>query len=75
LIGFSTQDIHRTLYVGLGGTALTFFIVVPPWPFFNQNPLPWLPHKVPPKTYGSGQRVDLSGLQGVNIEVDGKRVG
>lgn len=35
-----------TLYVGLAGTALTFLVVVPPWPFYNKNPEPWLsPHK------------------------------
>ncbi len=43
IVGFLTQNIWQTLYVGLGGTALTFLVVVPPWPFFNQHPLPWLP--------------------------------
>lgn len=45
LVGFINQDIYQTLYIGLGGTAVTFLIVVPPWPFFNQNPQPWLPPK------------------------------
>lgn len=31
------------MYVGLGGTALTFLLVVPPWPFYNKNPVKWLP--------------------------------
>lgn len=65
LVGFSSQNIHHTLYIGLGGTALTFLIVVPPWPFFNTHPLPWLPAR-------TGSR---AGLEGVSIEVDGKRVG
>lgn len=45
LVGFINQNIYHTLYIGLGGTALTFLIVVPPWPFFNQSPQPWLPPK------------------------------
>jgi signal peptidase complex subunit 1 len=65
LIGYATQDIYQTLYVGLGGTALTFLVVVPPWPFFNQNPQPWLPAKT--------ARASLV-PQGITVEVDGKRV-
>ncbi|KAK3113123.1 hypothetical protein LTR53_009887 [Teratosphaeriaceae sp. CCFEE 6253] len=64
-VGFATQDIYQTLYFGLGGTALTFLVVVPPWPFFNQHPLKWLPSKT-----GRG-----AGLDGISIEVDGKKVG
>ncbi|TKA28996.1 hypothetical protein B0A50_03408 [Salinomyces thailandicus] len=63
LAGYLTQNIYNTLYIGLGGTALTFLIVVPPWPFFNQHPQPWLPSK------SSGQA-----WQGISIEVDGKQV-
>ncbi|KAI6812701.1 hypothetical protein KC367_g6619 [Hortaea werneckii] len=61
--GYFTQNIYNTLYTGLGGTALTFLLVVPPWPFYNQHPQPWLP----PKT---GRQA----WQGVSIEVDGKKV-
>ncbi|KAF1822884.1 microsomal signal peptidase 12 kDa subunit, partial [Dissoconium aciculare CBS 342.82] len=43
LAGFIAQDIYTTLYIGLGGTALTFLLVAPPWPIFNKHPLPWLP--------------------------------
>ena len=43
VIGFVRQDITLALYVGLGGTALAFVLIVPPWPFFNRNPVPWLP--------------------------------
>ena len=64
LVGFITQNIYQTLYIGLGGTALTFLIVVPPWPFFNQQPQPWLP----PKT-GRGALT-----QGISVEVDGKKI-
>merc|ERR1711939_723385 len=63
LSGYFTQNIYNTLYTGLGGTALTFLLVVPPWPFYNQHPQPWLP----PKT---GRQA----WQGVSIEVNGKKV-
>jgi signal peptidase complex subunit 1 len=43
LVGFVLQDLKYTVYIGLGGTALTFLAVVPPWPFFNKNPVAWLP--------------------------------
>lgn len=64
LVGFITQNVYQTLYIGLGGTALTFLVVVPPWPFYNQQPQPWLP----PRT----GREALA--QGISIEVDGKKV-
>ncbi|KXT03473.1 hypothetical protein AC578_1563 [Pseudocercospora eumusae] len=63
LAGFITQNIYHTLYIGLGGTALCFLIVVPQWPFFNQNPQPFLPSKR-----------SARGLEGLTIEVDGKKV-
>jgi signal peptidase complex subunit 1 len=56
-----TQDIRLTLYIGLAGTALTFLVVVPPWPFYNKNPEDWLP----PHTLTSQY----------NIDVDGQKVG
>lgn len=43
LVGFFLQDIKLALYIGLGGTALTFLLIVPPWPFFNRHPVKWLP--------------------------------
>jgi signal peptidase complex subunit 1 len=43
LIGFFLQDIALALKVGLAGTALTFLVIVPPWPFFKQHPVNWLP--------------------------------
>ncbi|KAI3336543.1 SPC12-domain-containing protein [Xylariaceae sp. AK1471] len=43
LVGWSLQDIALALKIGLGGTALTFLVVVPPWPFFKQHPVVWLP--------------------------------
>ncbi|KAK1768512.1 microsomal signal peptidase 12 kDa subunit-domain-containing protein [Phialemonium atrogriseum] len=43
IVGYALQDIKLALYIGLGGTALVFVLVVPPWPFFNRNPVKWLP--------------------------------
>lgn len=62
LAGFITQNIHYTLYIGLGGTALAFVAVVPPWPFYNKHPAPFLPAKSGRGSYGA-------------IEVDGQKVG
>ncbi|OLN81588.1 putative signal peptidase complex subunit 1 [Colletotrichum chlorophyti] len=42
IIGYLLQDIKLAVYVGLGGTALTFLVVVPPWPFYKQHPVKWL---------------------------------
>ncbi|PSN71584.1 microsomal signal peptidase 12 kDa subunit [Corynespora cassiicola Philippines] len=61
LVGFVNQDIRLALYVGLAGTALTFLVTIPPWPFYNKNPEPWLP--------------PLSAASGVTIDVDGEKVG
>ena len=60
ILGFALQNIHVALWTGLGGAALTFLAVVPPYPFYNQSPQNWLP---------SG-----SGMAGSGIEVDGKRI-
>ncbi|TVY49899.1 Signal peptidase complex subunit [Lachnellula occidentalis] len=43
VVGFFKQDIKLALYIGLGGTALTLALIVPPWPFFNRHPVRWLP--------------------------------
>ncbi|KAH8669816.1 microsomal signal peptidase 12 kDa subunit-domain-containing protein [Ilyonectria robusta] len=50
-IGYILQDIKLAVYVGLGGTALTFLVTVPPWPIYNKNPVKWLP---------AGYAVDLA---------------
>lgn len=42
-VGYSLQDIQKAVYIGLGGTALTFLITVPPWPFYKTKPVKWLP--------------------------------
>jgi signal peptidase complex subunit 1 len=42
-VGYILQDIVKCVYVGLGGTVLTFLVVIPPWPFYKRNPVKWLP--------------------------------
>ncbi|KAK4137319.1 microsomal signal peptidase 12 kDa subunit [Trichocladium antarcticum] len=42
-VGYFLQDIKLAVYLALGGTAAVFVLVVPPWPFFNRNPVKWLP--------------------------------
>jgi len=61
-VGFFLQDIKLSLYIGLGGTALTLLIVVPPWPFFNKHPVKWLP-------------IARNEFESHGITVDGKVVG
>ncbi|KAL2134222.1 hypothetical protein VTI74DRAFT_727 [Chaetomium olivicolor] len=43
LVGYVLQDIKLAVYIALAGTAATFVLVVPPWPFFNRHPVKWLP--------------------------------
>jgi len=43
IAGYVQQDIYLTLWLGLGGTFMAMLAVVPPWPFYNQNPQHWLP--------------------------------
>lgn len=62
IVGYIKQDIRLALYIGLSGTALTFLLVVPPWPFFNRHPIKWLPV--------GGVEKDAQ-----DITVDGKVVG
>jgi len=62
LVGFAQQDIKLALYIGLAGTALTFLVVVPPWPFYNKNPEDWLPAR-------------NASAASYNINVDGQKVG
>lgn len=50
--GFLQQDIHLTMWVGLAGFVVTMLAVVPPWPFYNQNPQAFIgsnrKHPLPP---------------------------
>ncbi|KAJ4392076.1 hypothetical protein N0V93_005697 [Gnomoniopsis smithogilvyi] len=64
LVGYLQQDIKLAVFIGLGGTALTFLIVVPPWPFFNKNPVNWLPVKgAPPVSVPQNLVIDEKAIQ------------
>ena len=60
LVGYSQENVYYTLWVGLLGTFVTFLMVVPPWPAWNEDPETWLR-----STKDAG---------GVAISVDGKKV-
>jgi signal peptidase complex subunit 1 len=38
-----TENVYYALYVGLAGLVVTLLAVVPPWPFYNRDPVQWLP--------------------------------
>lgn len=59
-MGAFLQDIHACLYTGLAGSVLAFLVVVPPWPFFKQHPVRWLPAQ--------------NSLTGSGIEIDGEKI-
>ncbi|KAF8851130.1 SPC12-domain-containing protein [Acephala macrosclerotiorum] len=61
IVGYFRQDIKLALLIGLGGTAVTFLAIVPPWPVFNRHPVKWL---------SVGSDLDTS-----EVVVDGKSVG
>lgn len=61
VLGYALQNIHVTLWTGLVGTLITFVIVVPPWAVYKKAPVQWL-------------RGEPSGLAGVGIVVDGKKI-
>jgi signal peptidase complex subunit 1 len=43
LAGYATGSFDVMVYVNAAGLALTMLAVVPDWPWFNRNPLSWLP--------------------------------
>ncbi|RDW70105.1 hypothetical protein BP5796_08502 [Coleophoma crateriformis] len=57
-VGFFLQDIKLALFIGLGGAALTFLVVVPPWPVYNQKPVHWLQV---PGSQSAGQGIIVDG--------------
>ncbi|KAK6541720.1 hypothetical protein TWF694_007513 [Orbilia ellipsospora] len=65
ILGFATQNILYTLYIGLAGTGVTFLAVVPAWPFYNQAPVRFL-------STGTGGNSTTAG--GGTIVVDGKEM-
>lgn len=43
IVGFVLKDITRTIYISLGGSALVFLLVIPPWPIYKRHSVKWLP--------------------------------
>jgi len=41
--GYSQGDFQLMVNINAAGLLLTALLVIPSWPFFNSNPLPWLP--------------------------------
>jgi len=39
--GYAVQQFSWTVYAILFGFILSCIIILPPWPYFRQNPLPW----------------------------------
>ncbi|EXJ83834.1 hypothetical protein A1O1_07461 [Capronia coronata CBS 617.96] len=45
IVGYMQQDIFLTMWIGVAGTLLAMFLVVPPWPVYNRHPQSWLGSK------------------------------
>ncbi|KIW16626.1 hypothetical protein PV08_03814 [Exophiala spinifera] len=45
LAGYVLQDLYLTMWIGVIGTLFAMFLVVPPWPVYNQHPQPWIGSK------------------------------
>ncbi|KAI8465672.1 MAG: microsomal signal peptidase 12 kDa subunit-domain-containing protein [Monoraphidium minutum] len=43
LVGYAVGSFRLMVLINAGGLALTLLAVVPNWPWFNRNPLSWLP--------------------------------
>ncbi|KAJ2357219.1 hypothetical protein GGF43_001598, partial [Coemansia sp. RSA 2618] len=46
-VGFAMQQLELSFYTFALGIALTYAVVLPPWPFFRQSPVAWLSRKTP----------------------------
>mmetsp|Transcript_31149 Transcript_31149/g.69248 ORF Transcript_31149/g.69248 Transcript_31149/m.69248 type:complete len:81 (-) Transcript_31149:882-1124(-) len=43
LAGYLTGDFMLMVYINGAGLAVSTLAVLPSWPWFRKNPLPWLP--------------------------------
>ncbi|RIA89237.1 microsomal signal peptidase 12 kDa subunit-domain-containing protein [Glomus cerebriforme] len=43
VVGFLLQNLLLTFQIFGGGIFITALIVLPPWSFYNQHPIQWLP--------------------------------
>ncbi|KAF8881585.1 microsomal signal peptidase 12 kDa subunit-domain-containing protein [Infundibulicybe gibba] len=42
IVGFALQSLRATFGIFGASTLLLAFVVIPPWPMFNRNPVKWL---------------------------------
>ncbi|KAJ2848495.1 hypothetical protein IWW36_003263 [Coemansia brasiliensis] len=47
-MGFVTQRLELCFLTYALGVALTYMLVLPPWPFFRRHPVSWLARKSAP---------------------------
>lgn len=43
IAGYAISDFSLMVKINGVGLALTLLAVLPPWPWYSKNPLPWLP--------------------------------
>jgi signal peptidase complex subunit 1 len=53
--GYVLSSFDLMVYINAAGLGLTVLLVVPNWPFFNRNPLNWLPPLNPEDSAAAGQ--------------------
>jgi signal peptidase complex subunit 1 len=72
--GYAVGSFRLMVLVNAAGLALTLLVVVPNWPWYNQNPLNWLPPLNPDdksKSSSGGAAADGGG-SGSEIVAAGK---
>uniref|UniRef100_A0A3P9MAT4 Signal peptidase complex subunit 1 n=1 Tax=Oryzias latipes TaxID=8090 RepID=A0A3P9MAT4_ORYLA len=53
--GLIVEQFGWTVYIVLGGFAVSCLLTLPPWPMYRKNPLPWQP-VVPETSAESNQK-------------------
>ncbi|XP_062977252.1 signal peptidase complex subunit 1-like [Elgaria multicarinata webbii] len=43
MYGYITEQFGWTVYIVMGGFAVSCLLTLPPWPMYRRNPLKWLP--------------------------------
>ncbi|WZN67131.1 subunit SPC12 of microsomal signal peptidase [Chloropicon roscoffensis] len=46
LFGIGTQSLRNLFCVYGAGVGLTCLVIIPNWPFYNRNPMKWLPRSL-----------------------------